>query len=498
MRKWEGRAVNQSQDRGFHLSISVVAIFVTMVSVLSIINQCGPAMSKVEEQVDGVWHSLASHATHLSGIARSVVHDGSRVPATLAAAMPHKVVSASGSKALANIHVVAVGSDTTAKQVQHVEQLIQRVGVLSIVSHTVGMSLQKPVTIEIADDESDYQAALQKLAMTKQSAANLAEDTGGFTQNSTIVIPMDQNQSEGDLANTLTHEMTHVVFNQNIGTLPSWLNEGIAVFDGMQGQKQVESAVTFAGDERQLAETILDVAQKHQLQPLFADEQVILDGKTSYDYELQDWLAVSDLVSQHGLTAIQDDLQMMQQHVNESTAFIRAFGQPESTFNASLTALLNKASTTKNQGVQLQCNVTQDFTGELEILPQGTTNWQGLDVSDGQYSIGVQADGKLSGQFKTLPVVKDNNGADARTLYISLLPKQPETYQGKKVINSGFAFDVHDGLYAFENAWVSLKDGQTIYTSTPSLFGVSITGVREAATGNALLPLFAAQEKVSN
>jgi len=51
---------------------------------------------------------------------------------------------------------------------------------------------------------------------------------------------------KADLANVLTHELTHVAFNQaGIGyKLPLWLNEGTSWYTGLAAQESVNPAET--------------------------------------------------------------------------------------------------------------------------------------------------------------------------------------------------------------------------------------------------------------
>ncbi|EPZ43382.1 hypothetical protein [Alicyclobacillus acidoterrestris] len=475
-------------DRVFHLSIAVIAIFVTIVSVLSIIyEQMPPAVGRVLSFTH-IWSSLHAKSPWLGGTAQTVVSAAGR--ASGGGSVSDKPAKQPANQTLLNdIHIEAVGKGATAEDVANAKRILEQVGAPLLIEKTTGMPLRQPVTIEMIGNTSAYDGALTSLGVNASEASSLSKDTGGFTQNSTILIPLGQNKDNADLANTLTHELTHAIFNQNISSLPSWMNEGIAVYMGMTGQKSVENAMVYAGYERQLAESIVDVAKQNQLQPLEADESVILSGQTDYDYELQDWLAVSDLISTDGLPALQHYLSLLQNHMDEATAFRTAFGQTESAFDASLTKLLRTSAAAADDGVTLGFNITSQFTGKIDFLQHGKTEWQGVTAKPGHYQITVGRDGRLEGSLPAVSPTPDIDPADTNTIYISLMPSGPLTWQGEKVTDCGFAFNVRDGLYSFEDTWVSLASGQTLYESTPTLFGVTITSESEVDAANPIVKL---------
>lgn len=476
-------------DRIFHLSIAVVAILITCISVWSITQSLPPAVQK-----------------HISGLTTTSVlsgqgsHFGSRAPNSTSNALVNASVNgwtsrrsrrtAAASADLKRIEVVADGSHVTAANVNRVKSMLGRVDSPALIEQSLGLKMKKPAVIEVVSGANDYKNALLKLGVSPHDAGALSTSSGGFTQNSTIVLPIDENADDTDLANTLTHELTHVYINQNVGPLPSWLNEGIAVFMGMRGQKRIESAVTFAGDERQFAENILDVSESHQLQPLSGNEEAILSGKTSYDYELQDWLAVSDLIDHHGIRSVRRYLNLVSRHLQSSQAFIDAFGERQDIFNKDFNGMMQIAAGTKDAGAKFTFSVSTAYHGNIGLLQHSESAWQVVRATAGEHVMAVGSNGSLSSDLSQVKSLVGNSPSDNHTLYISLLPSSPLYYHGHRVTDSGFAFDVHNGLYAFQNSWITLDTGDTTYLSVPRLFGVSIQSVAESNASNPLVALF--------
>ncbi|WP_284286120.1 hypothetical protein [Alicyclobacillus fastidiosus] len=437
--------------------------------------------------VSRVWSALHANTPWLGGTAQTLVNRSGDVPGGVGTTKTE--TTRADQALLEKVNVKAVGKGATAEDVANAKRLLKQINTPELIQNTVQLPLKQPITIELIGNTSAYASALKSLGLNPSEAAGLSMDTGGFTQNSTILIPLSQNKDNADLANTLTHEMTHAIFNQNISYLPSWINEGIAVTMGMTGQKVVENATVYAAYERQLAESIVDVAGQNQLQPLADDESVILSGKTSYDYELQDWLAVRDLIFEHGVAAIDRYLSLMSHHADESQAFIVAFGEKEDVFNQHLTHLLKTAAASTDEGATFGLTIGSQFKGSIDFLQHGKTEWEGVEAKAGSYQITVQQDGRLEGALPAVAPITDVDPSDDNTLYISLTPKGALTWQGTKVTDCGFAFDVHDGLYSFADAWVSLANGQTVYQSTPTLFGVTITSESEVNSNDPIVKL---------
>jgi hypothetical protein len=133
---------------------------------------------------------------------------------------------------------------------------------------------------------------------------NIVSQTGGVTVGSDVWIPLYALQDESDLANVLTHELTHVVLNQmGIGDqLPTWINEGVAWLNGREAQSRIAPDKVAAEDEA-FAQQIRQAAAAGKLVPLSAGEEEIL--RAPYNVEWEDYLAVRQLIQQGGPASFQ-------------------------------------------------------------------------------------------------------------------------------------------------------------------------------------------------
>lgn len=379
----------------------------------------------------------------------------------------------------------------SASEVDHVQKLLSKYQIVHRVSQTLRMNIYQEIYIVLAMTPSQYQQELSRLGVSTNQAHAFTLDTGGFTQGDTVVIPLYQNKNDADLANTLGHELTHAFLNVNVGSFPSWMNEGLAVTDGMAIQSAAENSVVYGGYARQMAESIVDVAKNGTIWPLATDEQKVLSGTAPYDLELQDWLAVRDLILRNGLQAFTDYFYRLNLGESESTAFRRSFGQTEAEFNNSLTAQLKVVGQAENDGLTLNIQIPASFVGDIRFLQHGVQNWTGFHATPGMSQVHIGVDGHLTGVKQTTAAIEDSNPPDSTTLYVNLDPIQPFTYQGAKVQNCGFAIDYHDGLYGFVNAWITIAGGKSVYLQNPTLFGVTIQNISEDTADGWLLSLFA-------
>lgn len=155
-------------------------------------------------------------------------------------------------------------------------------------------------SIVIFSSKQTYAAALAMAGISSQELLNMVSKTGGITVGSNIWINWSALEGNSELANALTHEITHSVFNQEgIGnSIPTWVNEGTAWFDGMDAQKKVSlteaDQITQAYDQQ-----LRQVARSGQLLPLSASEQDILNAP--YNVEWEDYRAVNELIQRYGL-----------------------------------------------------------------------------------------------------------------------------------------------------------------------------------------------------
>lgn len=389
-----------------------------------------------------------------------------------------------------HIIVSAPTGDVPAATVAHVKQLLTTYQMANTVSHTLQMNLNTNVHIYLAKTAADYQRDLNSLfGISLSQAKSFSADTGGFTQNESILIPLYQNTDDPDLANTLAHELTHAFLNDNTSYVPSWINEGLAVGDGMNMQARVENSVRYAGDARSLAESVMQAAANGTLLPLTPNEQAVLSGNAPYDLELQDWLAVKNLVLHFGPNAFPDYLYRLKKQESPAQAFQRTFGESTTAYNQAFTALLKKAAATPDAGVTLTFNISPSFHGDLRLLQHSSHTWQGFQATPGTDQVTMTPSGQLSGSVHKLQGTYDSTKPDNHTLYINLDSLGNLTQSGQTVQNCGMAIDYHNGLYGYVNSWITWANGKTTYLYTPSLFGVTLTQVSEGSQQNPVLQL---------
>ncbi|WP_067934757.1 hypothetical protein [Alicyclobacillus kakegawensis] len=499
-----GVVMAKATGRGFHLTVSVFALLLAAASgaalwyqyhpdtVLRVVRplltgglpQFGPGGSPDSSQ-DAVGGGPGSAAPTPAQGANSAAPGGGAPPAQGAG-------SHTGASDTALVQVKAVDKGVTASQLALVRRLLDKGGILDDVTGLLGLHLRTSVNILLASSKAAYTQALANEGMSQQQASALSQDTGGFTQDSTIIIPLYQNETTPDLGNTLGHELVHAVLNQDVGSVPSWMNEGLAVYTGMSVQRRLESSVAYAGYARQLAESVVAASAQGKWIPLANSESALLSGQPPYDLELQDWLAVADLFTHQGTGGLSAYFQRLEAGAAPDTAFADAFHITRSELDAHLRSLMNQAARQPDPGLDLTLSIPNGFRGYIRILPRDSQVWQSFRVTPGDLHLTVTAGQRLSGS--PLPVTKTRDSAppDSRTLYINISPDQPYTWHGKTVAHCGFAFDYHDGLYGFVDAWVTTADGRTTYLEQPSLFSVRVDRATEHTQTNPLLPLLSA------
>ncbi|QSO50378.1 hypothetical protein JZ785_15635 [Alicyclobacillus curvatus] len=486
-------------DRAFHLTVAALALTLSAVSVGTMVYQKHPDWMNAWLSQSGltVRHGLnkspvvnnantANAAAVQNATGPTPTHHtghttGAAKPAHPASDIAYKPVYKMSNNSML-VQVSGVASDVSAADLANVNSTLSKYGIVNLVSQSLQMNVYQEIHIELAKTPADYQKALSGLGVSTSDAKQFTLDTGGFTQAETIVIPLYQNKTTPDMGNTLSHELTHAFLNANVGNFPSWMNEGLAVTNGMNAQSRAENAVAYEGYARQMAESILDAEKGGSLQPLVSDEAKVLAGTASYDLELQDWLAVRDLITLKGYNAFSDYFYRLNLGESEAKAFQSSFGMTETTFNANFTDLLKLAANTTNNPVTLSFSVPSTYNGALRFLQHGNTTWTGFRPQPGQTStITIAANGAIKPAVNLTAPIQDSNPADGTTLYVNLDSNTPLTYNGQKVSNAGFAIDYHYGMYGFVNAWITLASGKSLYFHAPSLFGVTINEIQEAA-----------------
>jgi len=478
--------MRKPSEKLFHLSVTLFAITLTLLSAATLLYQRDPDVIKSWlSPLHIVWFPMKKTDTAANVIATNSVHliKGNGVSNDLAT-MP--IFHAGANDSL--VVVKPFGLDVTAAKVANVQQLLSRYQVVNQVSQTLRLNITQKITVLLVKTPDDYENALASLGISANDAKRYSADTGGFTEGSHVIIPLYQNIRNSDLINTLGHELTHAFINVNNLNIPSWLNEGIAVYDGMKMQGAEENAVTFAGDERRLAESVLSAAKQGHLIPLAKDETAVLQGGGTYDLELQDWLAVANLIHAHGTQIIQQLFYRIQRGETFATSFYRSFNETEPDYNNQLTATLQQSSQIHDAGMQLTLTLPSSFKGYVRVLPHSSQSWQGVRVtSAGPIFMSIHPDGLVSSSAQAVSSTQDSESPDGHTVYINFNPDIPFNYLGQSVQDCGFAIDYHDGLYGFVNGWITTVDGHSVYFRHPSMFGISLTVVTELSSTSPVL-----------
>jgi hypothetical protein len=196
------------------------------------------------------------------------------------------------------IKVFAGDTRVTSNQLKLAEQIIQTIS-LPILQQNVGDVPAQNTRVVLFSNPQTYANSLEEAGVSPDQLKNIASETGGLTVGSDVWIPLYNLQDQSDLANVLTHELTHVVLNQKgIGdSLPTWINEGIAWHDGLLAQAQVSPPEAQQLTSK-LNQQIHQVAQQQQLLQLSASENDILNA--NYNVEWEDYLAIQNLLDTYG------------------------------------------------------------------------------------------------------------------------------------------------------------------------------------------------------
>ncbi len=198
--------------------------------------------------------------------------------------------------------------------------------------------IPKNTKVVLFSSKRAYANALAKGGVDAKEIPSIVSGTGGITVGSEVWIPLYALQNQSDLANVLTHELTHAVFNQEgIGdNIPTWLNEGTAWMDGMAAQKQVDPSdaelLTAAYNQ-----DLQKAAQDGQLLPLTASEEDILNAP--YNVEWEDYLAVKNLVQTYGSARFRTFL--AHAHSGVAQSYADTFGIKMSSYEGKLDQEIN-------------------------------------------------------------------------------------------------------------------------------------------------------------
>lgn len=200
--------------------------------------------------------------------------------------------------AVSNISVNAGDSAVTQNVISAAVDIINQT-TLPILKQYVKAAPSQATSIVLFSSSKSYGDALLEAGAPEDSIPAYTEKTGGITVGSDIWIPLYNVSDLSELANVLTHELTHVTFNQmGLGDkLPTWINEGAAWRDGLLAKQKFDSVETM-NEMLSQQMSVLQAASSGQMLPLTASEQDIINA--NYNVEYEDFMAVEALVKQHG------------------------------------------------------------------------------------------------------------------------------------------------------------------------------------------------------
>lgn len=229
-----------------------------------------------------------------------------------------------------NVTVKAGDNRVTKGLVSSAANIIDETS-LPILKKYVGSTPTQAVNMVLFSSPNTYGNALIKAGIPTNDIRVLTAETGGLTIGSDIWIPLYNVQDSAHLANVLTHELTHVVFNQaGFGAkMPTWLNEGAAWRDGLLAEQKTNNHET-ALDMMMEQSGVLEAAMSDQLLPLTASEQDILNS--GYNVEYEDFMAVESLVKQYGADKFNSFLSSLSSKQDVNQAFESVYNQSMDTF----------------------------------------------------------------------------------------------------------------------------------------------------------------------
>lgn len=233
-------------------------------------------------------------------------------------------------------------ADISTSLIARVTQIL-RTQSLPQIEKSLSLSYLQPISVYLFDTRSGYASGLKRWGIQQAVATTMVTRTNGVANGSVVYIPLYANMSKGSLNNVLTHELTHVVFNQNkiALTIPTWVNEGVAWIEGLRAQASVAKPAEMTLVKRGEEQVLVAFGHKEGI-ALTSGENAML--RAPYDVELEDYMAVSDLVRKFGW---KDVLQYVKGSITEgaNASFRRVFAQPINHFITEFQKSLNRSKT---------------------------------------------------------------------------------------------------------------------------------------------------------
>ncbi len=215
-------------------------------------------------------------------------------------------------------HSVESSSIAQVLRILHTQSLPQ-------VEKSLALSFQQPISVYLFGSRNGYLSGLEHWGIRQTVAATMVNRTNGVANGSVVYIPLYANTLKGSLYNVLTHELTHVIFNQNqiARSIPTWINEGVAWMEGLQTQADVAKRSEMMLVKRGEAQ-VLAAFGNHEGVSLTSGENAMLQAP--YDVELEDYMAVTKLVHTFGWKNM---VHFMKDSVHEGpdTSFQKVFAE---------------------------------------------------------------------------------------------------------------------------------------------------------------------------
>lgn len=240
------------------------------------------------------------------------------------------------SQSLGNGNTLAAGdAGVSAHMIAQIGDIIVQ-NSLPVLQNQLGTAPQS-THIVLFSNQRSYAQALLQAGVPASQVTQMVKETGGITVNSDVWIPLYASSDGTDLANVLTHELTHAVLNQQgIGdALPTWINEGTAWSDGLAAETALDASRVNALAQ----ESNQQLKSATNLLPLTANEQDILNA--SYNVEWEDYLAVHHLIAQYGAQKYESFLHSVKAS-GVDASFQSSFGMSLQTFESQFYQSLEK------------------------------------------------------------------------------------------------------------------------------------------------------------
>lgn len=377
----------------------------------------------------------------------------------------------------ANVQVINGDGQVSAQRLDQVKGKLPEIS--RNVSAEYGYSYNGPVNMYLVTEKTTYQQLLVSHGYTSTRASTLSEVSAGLARGNDVYIPLYASSSDNDMYGTIAHEMVHVLFNQNGlgGSLPSWINEGLANRTGFEVEYTGRPGIMLQSHKQWLSNYILDIKHDGRLLGLLSSGDDTINSLTNYDVEIQDWLAVDRIINQYGFDKMKNYLNLLKQQQTHNSAFTAAFGVSPQTFEAGFNAYLDQQMNRTDRGMRMSFRVTDAFHGSFMILPKGQTNWRSYTLNPGTYTVTVLPDGTIQGLNATR-LEQAAGGPETDAVYLGIAPDSNVSEGGKLVDFAGFALKYGFGEYFLLNSWRSNTDGTTSYPDTNSVLGVEIISIQ--------------------